>query len=34
MSISSFKIAHKLLTGSTAIEQLGAELTRLDVDNP
>ena len=34
MSISSFKIAHKLLTGSTAIEQLAAELTRLDVDNP
>ncbi|KAF0867187.1 iron-containing alcohol dehydrogenase [Pseudomonas sp. LD120] len=34
MSISSFKIAHKLLTGSTAIEQLAAELTRLDVDHP
>ena len=34
MSISSFKIAHKLLSGSTAIEQLAAELTRLDVDNP
>jgi len=34
MSISSFKIAHKLLTGRSAIEQLAAELTRLDVDNP
>ncbi|NBF13315.1 iron-containing alcohol dehydrogenase [Pseudomonas sp. Fl4BN1] len=34
MSISSFKIAQKLLTGSSAIEQLAAELTRLDVDHP
>ena len=34
MSTSSFKIAHKLLTGAGAIEQLAAELTRLDVDNP
>jgi alcohol dehydrogenase class IV len=34
MSISSFKSAHKLLTGAGAIEQLGAELTRLDVDHP
>ncbi|TFF07696.1 iron-containing alcohol dehydrogenase [Pseudomonas sp. BCA14] len=34
MSTSSFKIAHKLLTGPGAIEQLAAELTRLDVDNP
>ncbi|MFK3792608.1 MULTISPECIES: iron-containing alcohol dehydrogenase [Pseudomonas] len=34
MSISSFKIAHKLLTGTSAIEQLATELTRLDVDNP
>ena len=34
MSSSSFKIAHKLLTGAGAIEQLAAELTRLDVDNP
>ena len=31
MSSSSFKIAHKLLTGAGAIEQLAAELTRLDV---
>lgn len=34
MSLSSFKIAHKLLTGSAAIEQLSTELSRLDVDNP
>lgn len=34
MSTSSFKIAHKLLTGAGAIKQLAAELTRLDVDNP
>jgi alcohol dehydrogenase class IV len=34
MSLSSFKIAHKLITGAGAIEQLAAELTRLDVDNP
>ncbi|MGY2200830.1 iron-containing alcohol dehydrogenase [Pseudomonas gingeri] len=34
MSISAFKIAHKLITGSGAIEQLADELTRLDVDNP
>ncbi|MCG6575036.1 iron-containing alcohol dehydrogenase [Pseudomonas sp. AF32] len=34
MSLSSFKIAHKLITGAAAIEQLAAELTRLDVDNP
>lgn len=29
-----FQIAHKLITGAGAIEQLAAELTRLDVDNP
>lgn len=34
MSLSSFKIAHKLITGAGAIEQLAAELTRLDIDNP
>ena len=34
MSLSQFKIAHKLITGAAAIEQLAAELTRLDVDNP
>lgn len=34
MSTSSFKIAHKLLTGAGAIKQLADELTRLDVDNP
>jgi len=34
MSLSSFKIAHKLITGAAAIEQLSAELTRLDIDNP
>ena len=34
MSTSSFKIAHKLLTGAGAIEQLATELTRLDIDNP
>lgn len=34
MSLSSFKIAHKLLTGSAAIEQLSTELSRLDIDNP
>ena len=34
MSLSQFKIAHKLITGAGAIEQLAAELTRLDIDNP
>jgi alcohol dehydrogenase class IV len=34
MSISAFKIANKLITGSAAIEQLAAELTRLNVNNP
>jgi len=34
MSLSSFKIAHKLITGAGAIEQLSAELARLDTDNP
>ena len=34
MSLSSFKIAHKLITGAAAIEQLSAELARLDIDNP
>jgi alcohol dehydrogenase class IV len=34
MSISAFKIANKLITGPAAIEQLAAELTRLNIDNP
>jgi alcohol dehydrogenase class IV len=34
MSISAFKIANKLITGPAAIEQLSAELTRLNVQNP
>jgi alcohol dehydrogenase class IV len=34
MSLSAFKIASKLLTGTAAIEQLAAELTRLNVNNP
>ncbi|MFJ3487437.1 iron-containing alcohol dehydrogenase [Pseudomonas sp. NPDC090202] len=34
MSISAFKIANKLITGQAAIEQLSAELTRLNVHNP
>lgn len=34
MSVSAFKIANKLITGPTAIEQLSAELTRLNVQNP
>jgi alcohol dehydrogenase class IV len=34
MSISAFKIANKLITGQAAIEQLAAELTRLNVNNP
>ena len=34
MRIAAFKIAHKLLTGQGAIEQLAAELTRLDIDHP
>jgi alcohol dehydrogenase class IV len=34
MSISAFKIANKLITGAAAIEQLSAELTRLNVQNP
>ncbi|NWC11679.1 iron-containing alcohol dehydrogenase [Pseudomonas agarici] len=33
-SISAFKIANKLITGQAAIEQLAAELTRLNVNNP
>jgi len=33
-NISAFKIANKLITGQAAIEQLAAELTRLNVDNP
>jgi alcohol dehydrogenase class IV len=32
--ISAFKIANKLITGPAAIEQLSAELTRLNVNNP
>lgn len=32
--ISAFKIANKLITGPAAIEQLAAELTRLNVNNP
>jgi alcohol dehydrogenase class IV len=34
MSVSAFKIANKLLTGPAAIEQLAAELTRLNISNP
>ena len=34
MSVSAFKIANKLITGPAAIEQLSAELTRLNVQNP
>jgi alcohol dehydrogenase class IV len=34
MSISAFKIANKLITGPAAIEQLSAELSRLNVQNP
>ena len=34
MNISAFKIANKLITGQSAIEQLSAELTRLNVKNP
>jgi alcohol dehydrogenase class IV len=33
-NISAFKIANKLITGAGAIEQLAAELTRLNVQNP
>jgi len=33
-NISAFKIANKLITGTGAIEQLAAELTRLNVQNP
>ncbi|WP_095101146.1 iron-containing alcohol dehydrogenase [Pseudomonas sp. Irchel 3A5] len=34
MSIAAFKIANKLITGAAAIEQLAAELTRLNISNP
>ncbi|MDC6381486.1 iron-containing alcohol dehydrogenase [Pseudomonas graminis] len=34
MSVSAFKIANKMITGPAAIEQLSAELTRLNVQNP
>ena len=34
MNISAFKIANKLITGQGAIEQLLAELTRLNVKKP
>lgn len=34
MSISAFKIANKLITGPAAIEQLAAELTRLNIKHP
>lgn len=34
MSIAAFKIANKLITGAAAIEQLAAELTRLNIKNP
>lgn len=34
MNVSAFKIANKLITGPAAIEQLSAELTRLNVQNP
>ncbi|WP_047289570.1 MULTISPECIES: iron-containing alcohol dehydrogenase [Pseudomonas] len=34
MSISAFKIANKLITGQGAIEQLDAELARLQIRNP
>lgn len=33
MSISAFKIANKLITGQGAIEQLDAELARLQISN-
>ncbi|WP_110951942.1 iron-containing alcohol dehydrogenase [Pseudomonas bohemica] len=32
--MTAFKIANKLITGPAAIEQLAAELTRLNVNNP
>lgn len=34
MSIASFKIANKLITGQGAVEQLAGELTRLNITNP
>ena len=34
MTIAAFKIANKLLTGRSAVEQLDAELTRLNIRNP
>ncbi|MBA1242513.1 iron-containing alcohol dehydrogenase [Pseudomonas japonica] len=34
MSLSAFKIANTLITGAAALEQLPAELTRLNVRNP
>lgn len=34
MTIAAFKIANKLLTGRAAVEQLDAELTRLNIHNP
>ncbi|UZJ60928.1 iron-containing alcohol dehydrogenase [Pseudomonas sp. KU26590] len=34
MSVSAFKIANKLITGPASIEQLSAELTRLNVQYP
>ncbi|WP_122666896.1 iron-containing alcohol dehydrogenase [Pseudomonas viridiflava] len=34
MSIAAFKIANKLVTGAAAIEQLAAELTRLNINKP
>ncbi|MFB4390744.1 MULTISPECIES: iron-containing alcohol dehydrogenase [unclassified Pseudomonas] len=34
MTLHAFKIANKLITGEAAIEQLSAELTRLNIDHP
>ncbi|MCI8208435.1 alcohol dehydrogenase [Pseudomonas sp. S25] len=34
MSIAAFKIANKLVTGAAAIEQLAAELNRLNINKP
>ncbi|MBK5001837.1 iron-containing alcohol dehydrogenase [Pseudomonas sp. S31] len=34
MTVAAFQIANKLLTGASAVERLGAELTRLNVHNP
>ena len=34
MSSSTFKIANKLIAGPAAIDQLSAELVRLNIRNP